>query len=146
MFTEPKYGWSTFEYGGLKIPCSYLIDVPQTWSKIILAHYQMPDVCGEFILSIDEEGMETYLMFTYSGNYVVRTDRDGVPHVMELNIDVEEFTEDYLRDIEKYMTAWINWYEDLSKDELLSREKSIRSKIKSIRYELMKHYEIAAVV
>ena len=134
MFTKPAIGWTTFEYNGIKVPCSYLIDVPQTWTDILLAYFKKPEICGNFILPINEEGQETYLLFTWEGSYALRVDSWGNPRSANLEADIDEFIEEYCNDIELYIDDWTKWsIDDLNEQAFKERKEKIQQKVGALR-------------
>ena len=138
MFSKPKYGWSKFDYYGFQANASYLIDIPQEWLIILVSHGRLPIACRNFVLPIDEEGQETYIIWNGRTMSVMKVAEEIT--ASELKVDLATFILDFCNDIERDIDDWVNFAPiDLTQEEFSSRKESILIKIEDLRLQVKRN-------
>ena len=128
MFSSPSAGWTTIIIGDYRGEGSYLTDIPFDFLNAA-SHALRNNV--PFVLYIDEEGTESYVVSYHDGTFVNRiTDRVETYHSQT---GFKDLIREGLGDIEGSLEQWVQFDASFDEEDPTERTNAFRHLIAVVK-------------
>ena len=130
MFSKPEVGWTTVTIGEYEGSGSYLTDIPLDFlNAAIVALYQKSI---PFVLHIDEEGVDSYIVSYYHTTIINRT-TDTIETYSSF-LDFRDLIREGLTDIEANFDDWLRFDASFEEEkELTEKARTFRRLIREVK-------------